>query len=69
MWPYSADENEWLSPLRPQPDLPQPDLPPPDRPATRTATETKPADEQRAEALAAFKSSLLDGCRRPRIKH
>lgn len=64
MWPYSADENEWLSPLRPQPDLP-----PPDRPTTQRLAETKPADELRAEALAAFKSSLLDGCRRPRVKH
>jgi hypothetical protein len=69
MWPYSADENEWLSPLRPQPDLPPPDLPPAGRPTTDKPAETQPADEQRAEALAAFKSSLLDGCRRPRVKH
>ena len=63
MWPYSADENEWLSTLRPKPDL----LPLDVHAATPPAPET--SDQQRAEALAAFKSSLLDGCRRPRLRH
>lgn len=64
MWPYSADENEWLNPLRPQPELP-----PPTPPAAREVSETAPVAQQRADALAAFKNSLRDGCRRPRIKH